>query len=796
MTQAIRGGKVPAAELPLATVDEPSPAGAAAAAVPTEVPTPPVRRRAQIGSDHRTVPNPAVPVRASAITLILGRIALAITTISWAAYVITVASHQIIPHSGLQVRSLIEAIVYLVMVTFLALSAVCYLVTRQGYYRRTRSHVRTPRAELEAFFEETSPSLTVLVPSYCEQPEVILQTVLSAALQELPELRVVLLIDNPPRSSTEDDRALIEAARAVPAQVMEMLAVPRVRFTARLDQRSAQADQESAVPSHELARLAADYDHAARWLEDLASGWVCHDHTDDFFVDYVVRAQAKDLRVVQMALEMAVAEKATMSATRALQLQRRLVSIFTVDVTSFERKQYASLSSEPNKAMNLNSYIGILGGSYIERATSAGTVLVPTEPDDPAATLHAPACDYVLTLDADSVLLPEYCLRLVYQLEQPEHARAGVFQTPYSAFPGAPTRVERLAGATTDVQHIVHQGMAEYGAAFWVGANAVLRMEALRDLEVHDRSEGQMVRRYISDRTVIEDTESTLDLTAKGWTVENYPERLAYSASPPDFGSLCIQRQRWANGGLIILGKLASHWRAQKERGERRRYVELMLRLNYLGSITWSTAGLILLLAYPFDQHLMSLLVVSLSVPYFAIMALDLRRCGHKSTDVLRIYGFNLIMLPVNASGVIRTTIQMITGQKVAFRRTPKVRHRSIAPASFVIFSYLIVALSAFALVNDIHHQRWPHAVFSGLNMLIAAPAILAIIGMRHSLMDIWFGFVNRLYTVPKRVAVTVKDPVVDWAAVLYHGSLEHPASLPSHLHRNVAPALDKEFLG
>ena len=86
--------------------------------------------------------------------------------------------------------------------------------------------------------------------------------------------------------------------------------------------------------------------------------------------------------------------------------------------------------------------------------------------------------------------------------------------------------------------------MAEHGAAFWVGANAILRMEALRDLEVRDHSEGQLVRRYISDRTVIEDTESTLDLTAKGWTVENYPERLAYSASPPDFGSLCIQRQR------------------------------------------------------------------------------------------------------------------------------------------------------------------------------------------------------------------------------------------------------------
>ena len=50
------------------------------------------------------------------------------------------------------------------------------------------------------------------------------------------------------------------------------------------------------------------------------------------------------------------------------------------------------------------------------------------------------------------------------------------------------------------------------------------------------------IRRYIQDRTVIEDTESTVDLAFHGWTLKNYPERLAFSATPPDFGSLLIQR--------------------------------------------------------------------------------------------------------------------------------------------------------------------------------------------------------------------------------------------------------------
>ena len=84
------------------------------------------------------------------------------------------------------------------------------------------------------------------------------------------------------------------------------------------------------------------------------------------------------------------------------------------------------------------------------------------------------------------MLLPEYCLRLVHLLQQPENARVAVAQTPYSAFPGSATRIERMAGGTTDLQHIVHQGMGYHDATFWVGANAVIRKRALEDI-VRDR---------------------------------------------------------------------------------------------------------------------------------------------------------------------------------------------------------------------------------------------------------------------------------------------------------------------
>jgi cellulose synthase/poly-beta-1,6-N-acetylglucosamine synthase-like glycosyltransferase len=548
--------------------------------------TPP-RRRRQIGADRRGAPNPAVPPPASARALALGRLALAVTVVAWAAYVVTVVSRQVADLGSLTLRSGLEAVLYLVIVSFLTLSAGAYLISRQGYLRRTRSHVRTPRADLEAAVATSPPSATVLIPSYREQPEVILQTMLSAALQELPGLRVVLLIDDP-APTTAAERRLLEQARDVPTGIAALLAEPHLRFATSLEQLEARGTDDREVTAADLEATADDYDHAVAWIEHQAEGWVRHDHTDDFFVEHVLGALAHDLSVMAAAIRGAVVHRSEVPFDRLVQLRRRLTSIFGAELASFERKALLNLSAEPNKAMNLNSYIGLMGGRYCEQVTSAGTLLLPCADGDEAATLHVPRTDYIVTLDADSVLLPEYCLRLVHLMEQPGHGRAAVAQTPYSAFPGAPTRVERLAGATTDLQHIVHQGMAAHDAAFWVGANAVLRTSAVEELRVDDDSEGRTVSRFISDRTVIEDTESTLDLTARGWTVESYPERLAYSASPPDFGSLCVQRQRWANGGLIILGKLARHWRAKKQRGEPRRPVELLLRLNYLASISCS----------------------------------------------------------------------------------------------------------------------------------------------------------------------------------------------------------------
>jgi hypothetical protein len=368
----------------------------------------------------------------------------------------------------------------------------------------------------------------------------------------------------------------------------------------------------------------------------------------------------------------------------------------------------------------------------------------------------------------------------VFLFGQPDNHRLAVAQTPYSAFPGSATRMERLSGATTDLQHIVHQGMSYHDATFWVGANAVIRKRALDDIVEVEHQGGHEVRRYVQDRTVIEDTESSLDLAIHGWRLINYPERLSYSATPPDFGSLAIQRRRWANGGLLILPKLWRNGRERSQRGEHGRAVQTWLRVNYMASTAWSSAGLVLLLAYPFDSKLLSPLIVLAALPYFLAMASDLKRAGYKRTDILRIYGFNLILLPVNLAGVAKSLQQAVSGKKIPFARTPKVGHRTSTSLLFAVSPLLIIGFSLYTIWRDSKTGNWGNAAFATVNAVAATYAVVAFMGVRNLLVDLWLGFVEYLYVheksrdaepVRRRQRVTREPAVVPWQDVLYRGA-------------------------
>ncbi|MDJ0319401.1 glycosyltransferase family 2 protein [Pseudarthrobacter sp. PS3-L1] len=743
-------------------------------------------RRRQWGAERRSEPLSIVHPKPSRRKIILGRLAILTTVLAWMTYVVTTILKELADNPNAGFRFQFETVSYLTVVTFLTFSALMYLIARQGAMYRFRDHTRVPRGELDRHFAAYEEGITVLVPSYAEEPQVVRATLWSAALQEFPDLKVVLLLDDPPFPSDPDDLARLNRTRALSEEISAAMALPAQRFAAALaayQGRAASAHDEA----QELQLLISEYQAAAGWLEDMAAAETVADHVDEFFVDLVVMGLARELRLVLLGLDAAAVQMTSPPPARVEELYRRLTWIFSVKTETFERKRYASLSHEANKAMNLNAYISLMGHDWASESTADGTVLRVMEQDSegqassrpgaaPEDTLCVPDTTYVLTLDADSLLLRDYCLRLVYFLEQAGNERVAVTQTPYSSFRGAPTRIERVAGATTDLQHILHQGKSFYNATFWVGANAVIRKRALEDIVEVENNGGFEIRTYIQDRTVIEDTESSIDLGQHGWTLVNYPERLSYSATPPDFGSLVVQRRRWANGGLLILPKLWTQLRIRRQQRQPILVREVLLRVNYMASIAWASFGLVFLLAYPYDSRLLSPIVFLAALPYFLAMGSDLRDCGHRFSDIFRIYGFNLILLPVNLAGVFKSLQQALTGDKIPFARTPKVKNRTAAPAIYVLTPFIIVAFSLLTIWRDSQQQNWGNVAFAVLNAVLAAGAIRAYIGIRNSLVDIFLGTINWLYVSPRKKKVSVSPVIpktaeeIDWESILYHG--------------------------
>ena len=269
---------------------------------------------------------------------------------------------------------------YLLIVTMLTVSALAYLLSRLGFFYRTRTHHRASRAILDRFFDTTTPALTTIIPSYQEDARVIRNTLLSAALQEYPGKRVVLLIDDPFVPKTEQARKQLEAARALPGEIGRLLADPAARFSRALDGFERSAERGEPLDIGSMTALAGHYDEAAVWVAGLAADQEIIDHTDAFFASEVILRLAGSLREIADALLRSADEGVMPEQDMFRRLYRRLVWTFRAEVTSFERKRYVSLSHEPNKAMNLNSYMGLMGGSYREVQTVTGTALVRSMP--------------------------------------------------------------------------------------------------------------------------------------------------------------------------------------------------------------------------------------------------------------------------------------------------------------------------------------------------------------------------------------------------------------------------------
>jgi cellulose synthase (UDP-forming) len=624
--------------------------------------------------------------------------------------------------------TLTTKVIYYVLIGCLFYCSLAYQLNRYGAALRSDRFVPPSAARLDDLAAQNAPTVTILVPTYREERRVLLLTILSAALARYPRRRIVVLVDDPPSSaSLPDTIATIE-------EVIGLITAPMRPLQSAFSSWQRRRAQGTLNLRDEARQLAQHYQAAAGWLGRLAN-WLNaqtspeFQHVDAFFINRVVRDLATHYRAHAETLAEGGIDLVTCDREYL-----RLSTLFCLDISSFQRKQFANLSHAPNKAMNLNAYLGLLGEDFRVVDTPGGHFLMRCSPS--GASFSVPKPDYVLTLDADSAILSNYILELVDAIQA--RPTVGVAQTPYLTFPDASAVVERTAGATTDLQYLVHQGSSLFNAAHWVGANALLRVTALEQIAVSRGHNGRIEKVFIQDATVIEDTGSTVDLLAAGWSVYNYPRQLAFSATPADFGSLAVQRQRWSNGGLVIFPMLLSQFLASP--GRWRRSLELLLRMHYLLSpVIGNTAVFLLLLI---SAQARSLIVAPLvMLPYFIVYGLDLKHSGYRFRDLFAVSSLNLILMPVNFSGILSSIWQLLSGRKAAFSRTPKVAGRTSVHARYILFNLAMVYVLVSYVVAGVAAGDVLGSIVPATSLSLYVYGLHRFIGLRDGAADLLAGF-------------------------------------------------------
>jgi cellulose synthase/poly-beta-1,6-N-acetylglucosamine synthase-like glycosyltransferase len=628
-----------------------------------------------------------------------------------------------------------ERVVYNLIFAVFMFGSFTYQVSRLSFFLKLRKKVRIAEENLRQFQARgpsVAPNVEIVVPSYREEPHVIWQTLMSAALTDYPHRRIVLLLDNPPNPGDRAERDTLLTSRAQVDLVDGMLAPIALRF-ASVAAEFGNVTKVSANVGVAVEAAARLHEQASAWLDDIAARVEngafggADDHTRRFFVRSILREPAEthvrraaELRTAPHNVHQIAAEFAYLS-TR-----------FKADVSLFERKRFVNLSHAPTKAANLNSYFSIMGRRLAVVPGPKGLMLVDqAECTDPSGfeLVEPPDAKYLIILDADSFLLRDYVTHMVAAMEGPGNERAAVMQTPYTAIPNTPHILERTAGATTDIYYYVTEGMSFARAGFWVGASAAIRRQALLDIVTYHRERGYDFPVYIQDKTVIEDTGATIDLARKGWSVENYPARLSYSATPSDFGALVVQRRRWANGGLIILPNLLAYvftrWPSP------RNLLEATLRIHYLIMPACISISMLVMLVYPFDFKRVSSWIYVTLPPYLYLVCRDLVHTGYRRTDILRAYALFLILLPVVLTGVKNSLLQLLFGIKAQFGRTPKIEQRTAVPLTVSAAIIALFSWSVSIFWTDVVRGDGLHATFALSNVLALGYGLVAMIGLR-----------------------------------------------------------------
>ena len=110
---------------------------------------------------------------------------------------------------------------------------------------------------------------------------------------------------------------------------------------------------------------------------------------------------------------------------------------------------------------------------------------------------------------------------------------------------------------------------------------------------------------------------------------------------------------------------------------------------------------------------------------------------GYKASDIFPVYALNMLLIPVNLVGVLRSIYQGLTGRRSAFGRTPKVQGRTAAAPAILLAIGCLLAVTASTVVADVVNNLWLHGLFVSVNALFLFYGLIRFIGMRDAVIDL-----------------------------------------------------------
>ena len=336
--------------------------------------------------------------------------------------------------------------------------------------------------------------------------------------------------------------------------------------------------------------------------------------------------------------------------------------------------------------------------------------------------------DVVAVLDADHVPTARF---LTATLPYFNDERLAFVQTPQDFYNHDSFEHLRRGGQTYSEEDIFYQAIApgknRWGASFWCGTCALLRVSALRSVG------------GIATESVTEDVQTSIRLYRRGWKGVFRREVLARGLAPHDAYGFMLQRNRWAQGGMQVLRIEKPYRGLGLTRAQRVAFVTSLI--TWFSS--WRTLAYLLIpIAVAFTGGTPVAAPADIFLPAFVMVLLlqlaAVRLLTGPTFSVATSMMFEIVRLPA----VLPATLAFLRPRhRSTFKVTPKgrsgdARRRGTVPPILWILAVLsAVSLAWFAattvgLTPYRYSMDWPPrmaAVFVGLSLVMILRSIARI---------------------------------------------------------------------